>query len=927
MRAILILFLASISALAASIRIGSEAVKVLPKSAEYSGIVNVRPGDGETVTFNPPAFSWNYCESPTCDPSSFDYFTFQFQISTNADCSLSSVNVRTYLNFYNALAPLDTNGTHAYYWRVGYVKAGVTSSWSSVHSFIISDTPTNWDRSMLADTNYMATNCPHPHLLFNAGNRSNRWFWITNMDDKYMHYSTSLAYATNATNSFWWKTNMYEFWGTNSGIDPNYATYSPADYAVRIRGIGCVLMHWAMSEDPAWTNAFLTSQLVSNINHCARWYNHFLNNMAMADYGNGAGSPEAVRMLSLAYDWLYGAMDFTTRSNVLLSLDHTCLFFLRGGAWATVAVTGGAVNDYTWTYADPVYEPWYGLGKVSHSHWSTDVGTASIAGFAGNQDSSNCMAFTQIMANHWIARGSAYSGFAASEMNRGYTHANLYSDSVIANMATFHAVYPQVGLTNSEFLRRFPEWYSRMIPPFFRSTHETFSDGATWDATLVPLSRPYWGGPDFGRDLSYLSQDGYAYQAYATAKPLYEAFYDDSNEQPWYRQVLRANYQTPPAPLTNGLDGFYPEDGFVVSSSISPADTNCFSDGLGLFFRASPRGATIGHAVAADLGLELFAYGAHLTDGGGGNLDGYGYQPEASDTLFINGYGQRTKNGYVQVYAWVPALPVLAWVVSYTNAAGFVYFCGDGTGLYTNSYSYAQTSVSRMVRRHVLWPGRKYWVIYDEFLTTSPSTFGFRYHVPWTFRHDPLQNILANETNHNWIATTCIISNSFSMLGTTGFTYVANSMADPVWANPTRVKTIVKFINTGCGITNYSGFDWNTSTYTSDSSLNPWTGNRFPELYPRAQGIWVTNTAATTNWHFLTVIYPVKPGDGDPVINRLDDYTVSVDGEVSTFGTNYAGAYNYMVEGIGGGWMPPYAPAAPRKLRLSGGVNLKGSRL
>jgi hypothetical protein len=45
---------------------------------------------------------------------------------------------------------------------------------------------------------------------------------------------------------------------------------------------------------------------------------------------------------------------------------------------------------------------------------------------------------------------------------------------------------------------------------------------------------------------------------------------------------------------------------------------------------------------------------------------------------------------------------------------------------------------------------------------------------------------------------------------------------------------------------------------------------------------WFTTGEARSQHHFFTVIYPVKPGAGDPVISRLDDYTAKVqaDGEV-----------------------------------------------
>ena len=40
--------------------------------------------------------------------------------------------------------------------------------------------------------------------------------------------------------------------------------------------------------------------------------------------------------------------------------------------------------------------------------------------------------------------------------------------------------------------------------------------------------------------------------------------------------------------------------------------------------------------------------------------------------------------------------------------------------------------------------------------------------------------------------------------------------------------------------------------------------------------IWVANKTPANRFHFMTVIYPVPPGEPEPTISRLDDYTVSV---------------------------------------------------
>ena len=158
-----------------------------------------------------------------------------------------------------------------------------------------------------------------------------------------------------------------------------------------------------------------------------------------------------------------------------------------------------------------------------------------------------------------------------------------------------------------------------------------------------------------------------------------------------------------------------------------------------------------------------------------------------------------------------------------------------------------------------------------------------------------------------------------------GFTYVAGNYADANYPNPPRVPVHVLFANsrTSYGIFNATGVNslgagqtGVVGTSATNSTLNPFQNRTYATLNPdRAVGMWVTNRIATTNWHFMTVIVPQRPGVAAPVIQRLDDNTVAVtyDGvtETNTFGTNYSGPFSYRVEVVGasgGGAVPPRTP-------------------
>jgi hypothetical protein len=85
------------------------------------------------------------------------------------------------------------------------------------------------------------------------------------------------------------------------------------------------------------------------------------------------------------------------------------------------------------------------------------------------------------------------------------------------------------------------------------------------------------------------------------------------------------------------------------------------------------------------------------------------------------------------------------------------------------------------------------------------------------------------------------------------------------------------------------------------------------QAYARKGTFWVSNRTPATNWHYMTVIFPVKPGDSDPTITRIDDYTVAVtngaEGDVISFATNSSVAS--LIVDTGAQLAEPDQPPAP----------------
>jgi hypothetical protein len=163
-----------------------------------------------------------------------------------------------------------------------------------------------------------------------------------------------------------------------------------------------------------------------------------------------------------------------------------------------------------------------------------------------------------------------------------------------------------------------------------------------------------------------------------------------------------------------------------------------------------------------------------------------------------------------------------------------------------------------------------------------------------------------------------IVSNSLA-LSSTGFTYIAGNYASSTYQNPPRIPVHVFYGTTGQGLFVATGTNGLTTavngtskigTSGTNSTLNPFRdGGRtwYTPMPDRAAGLWLTNTTASTHWHFLTVIVPQETGKAAPTFIRLDDNTVVVtyDGvtETNTFGTTYAGDATFRVD-VGGGTRP-----------------------
>jgi len=76
--------------------------------------------------------------------------------------------------------------------------------------------------------------------------------------------------------------------------------------------------------------------------------------------------------------------------------------------------------------------------------------------------------------------------------------------------------------------------------------------------------------------------------------------------------------------------------------------------------------------------------------------------------------------------------------------------------------------------------------------------------------------------------------------------------------------------------------------------INPVTGEDYREYRQEgeecAHNLWISNDTPASQFHFLAVIYPYRESDHEPVITRIDDWTVQVESSPGVVDVIYFGS-------------------------------------
>ncbi|MBI5383773.1 MAG: heparinase II/III family protein [Verrucomicrobia bacterium] len=922
-------FLAGAACIAAQLSaaslLSSNATLPLPPAAEWNLVVPFRPGDGETVSLNPPRFSWCYTPTPQTAATDRRDLTFRLQLSYESNFTSSFLDLTNDSNLFNALAPLQTN--QAVFWRVGYIVVtnGSFLGWSATRRFTVAPGATEWDRSLYTNETWLASAGAHPHFLFRATNRAAVLAWLETNEPVWWPYNKT--FASNILAESWW---------TNAPSRTH--NYNDPAKALKLATVALVR---ALTQESHWTN-YPGPQ--DHLEALAQYFtDHFLDQKDI----NLHSDMLVWQALAYGYDWLYQDMTAAQRSNVLFAIESACAAGRCHLFKTPVKFDNGTGNlDTNRVYAGPYSVSYWHGGKQFNSHAHLFWTAASWMALAGLADGPRARELFEHTLHYLIGKTYPLGGEGGFNQGRGYLAAGVFLKGSLLNYLNYAASLPELHLERSPFWKTNADWVARLLPVGWSEQNDPWGDDG-------PFGRVnYWNRRFFGRDLALFTQSGAAYQHHLNELALAP---DDSAN--YFDELLFPYHFPPPAPVTNtALANAYLEEGWVMGAS-APVNTHeAFTNGVGFIFQARPRGAQssqgTGHAHLSDLSYQLWAYGAPITDAGDAPMNKYAKVAWAHYTLLVDGLGQAQ-------WAEAPLEPYYCRLLAFTNGAHFTYCAADATRAYARSnfaaggwivpsqyaalHSGGPLAKVTKVQRHLLFARRKYFVVYDDLAATRNSTFTMVYQVPWVYswagsNYNMMPKAPANglnlatphriwwpfwrtnelpstangellevwtnslggtnlcyrgnvyETNRWWEGP--LGSNSVTLLDKASFSYEANSVPTAQQTNTASVTTYVYQVVDPAllAVTNMSG---------TSVRKNPITGEDYGSqsgAHPRGSVFWISNRNPTTNFHFLTVIYPTKPGEAAPTITRIDDWTVAVtnsagtEGDLISFDTNRTNA-------------------------------------
>lgn len=601
-------------------------------------------------------------------------------------------------------------------------------------------------------------------------------------------------------------------------------------------------MAWQITQDQKYLQAKPQAMLVS----AARDY--LQKGLDRRDLRHG----NEIRGLALAYDWLYESMTPEQRIAVRQAIEANCEFLVKHMWWKRNPTKGNWARANAGPYKGPFSVGGWSAAKGGESHQIDNFNNGMLGALAVYDESDIAMEFLHLGMNAMIAKPYPFGSDEALNEGIGYS-SNIFTE--VVNLAIFyHIAFPEAGFNRNPYFRKVGKWWRSVLPVGVKRYHAPWGHGGAG-----------WGGPGrwgaWGRELALLSGDGASlshWRAQAGGK---------TRRNYMYLGAALSHYFPEPKPVEDsGRARVFPREGWAMASTHPFGSRRCFPEGVGFIFQCRPRGA-YSHAVWSDLSFQMWAYGQAITDSGGkrGNCQ-HSTHSMSHYSLLVDGVGQAQRGQRIPYFGRIFAFKE-------DPEGRYVYCAGDATHAYPrgpikaggwwgrlSSKVYSKGKglpYLKRVRRHLLMVRGRYFVIFDE-LATDPnhlSRFSWLYHVlPDTLR---------------------IRDEGLAFNYTCGDVKVhVEHVADP----------------TGLELIDLKGREGFKNPLTGEDTWREKGAKAREGKDLRAHALWVTNRKPRSTMHFMSVIYPVKPGDVPPTIRRVNDMTVEVtqgeERDVVTFGAD-----------------------------------------
>jgi hypothetical protein len=807
--------------------IGREALLKLDTRILFSTFVNNSPSNGMDAEVNPPRFRWFYVPEPLEMGEELIRPTiFRFQVADNKEFKDPLLNIDTDINFYNELAPFPEGKT--YFWRIGYILHGETepSTWTETFSVNIPAGTPKWDRTALKNPNFEG----HPRLLFDESQLPE----LRRLAAKDPVFQNDIINAAE-------RMTKHKWWNNWPKTDLDKPDYTYGFYFRLCRELTKTAFAYLVTEDEKYKNILDIWKTIAS---------YPIGGASSPEImGIGADSEDNTSIteyLACVYDWFYH--DFTPHERAIFenSLEW------RIEAWMYEFPWGGSI--YTGGKNDPKLSS-NSLAISGYGHaWEGALDTYPAA-IVMYEKSETARKYFSWLANYMIAVGERVA------QNDGYDLGAHYGLShmkwLLYQLMYLNKSFPELQLGKNPLYKKYGEFFIGLVPVGMESSH--FGRIASHGAGVEMRKEVF-------NLLAYLTGDGEILKNWLNVSGDERIFH----WRQWIHVAAPLQLDEDLEPVSSKKTKYlFPAIGYVMAHSINPSEPEAFKTGVGVIFCAKP---SRGDRYNNENTFQIYAYGEHLNFGGhSGDENSYGHQTIAHNSIMVDGIGQTiTQESREQGYR--------ATILAYQEGKNYTYWMGDATSAYPrrpeivtkpgtwseitqldyDSSLFGEKGAPQLerFRRHMLFMRDKYLIIYDDLKTSPerPSIFSWRYRI-------------LPECDMNYNSQEGLLS---YLIG--DVKVHIKHIAFPESLEFLDMKDLDQFKNP------ITGYDY--------MKMNKWTALAMEEEKYRKKvaqhNFWFTTKKPVSDHHFLTVVYPVKPGTEAPVITRLDNSTVKIVKESET---------------------------------------------